>query len=67
MPSPSLSPVPGLGAVEVTAWLCLGATVELHHAQGLEKWQASEELVLLLVYGFPERHVFPKDKVLAGF
>lgn len=64
---PEPFPVPGLSAVDVTAWLCLGATIKLHHVQGLEEWQASEELVLLLVYGFPERHVFPKDKDLAGF
>jgi len=53
--------------VDTTAWLCLGAAVKLHGAQVLEKLQASKELALLLFHGFPERHVFPKGKDLAGF
>lgn len=41
VPSPSLSAVPGLCAVDATARLCLGPTVELRRARGLDKWQAS--------------------------
>lgn len=41
VPSLSLSAVLGLRAVAAAACLCLAATAKLHHAQGLEKWQAS--------------------------
>lgn len=56
-----------ISKVDASAWLCLGAAVKLQNAWGLEKCQASESLVLVLFHGFPERHVFSKDKDLAGF